>query len=234
MNYALVSVRAASTRLPEKCFLPFGEGSVLSHVISRCQKHQLIPVITTTVDDARIVDFAKKNNVLWYAGSTDDKLVRWKETCKSLGISKFVTVDCDDPFFDPVLTWSMSRAICGSPKLVLKPDMRAYIGSHGWAMSYATLSHICEKKASTRTEMIWHHFPDDVQVHTIDAIPLWIEKNIRLTLDYEEDYWLLRTVLREIGPDCSRKQVIDLFRSNPSLALINGFRSAEWSQRQNG
>ena len=53
-----------------------------------------------------------------------------------------------------------------------------------------------------------------------------------LTLDYEEDYWLLRTVLRILGPRATRKDIEKLFLKNPQLSLVNWFRNDEWKRGQ--
>ena len=56
--------------------------------------------------------------------------------------------------------------------------------------------------------------------------------NIRLTLDYIEDYWLLVTVQRILGNFCSRKSVDDLFKKNPYPFKVNWFRNIEWKKNQ--
>ena len=55
---------------------------------------------------------------------------------------------------------------------------------------------------------------------------------VRLTLDYEEDYWLLVSIQRTLGSMAPRNEVDNLFRRNPDLFKINWFRSEEWKQGQ--
>ena len=44
-----ITVRASSSRLPEKCFLPFGiNESVLSHVIKRSIFYKIEPIVCTS------------------------------------------------------------------------------------------------------------------------------------------------------------------------------------------
>ena len=47
-----ITVRTSSVRLPNKCFLPFGGESVLSHVIKRALTNNIDPVICTTTEKA--------------------------------------------------------------------------------------------------------------------------------------------------------------------------------------
>ena len=45
-----ITVRTSSTRLPQKCLLPFGEGNVLEHVIRRAKHFELDPIVCTTTE----------------------------------------------------------------------------------------------------------------------------------------------------------------------------------------
>jgi spore coat polysaccharide biosynthesis protein SpsF (cytidylyltransferase family) len=55
---------------------------------------------------------------------------------------------------------------------------------------------------------------------------------MRLTLDYEEDYWMLESVRRMLGNLTSRDKVDQLFLSNPDMYKINWFRNEEWQLAQ--
>ena len=55
---------------------------------------------------------------------------------------------------------------------------------------------------------------------------------MRLTLDYEEDYLLLKSIQAILGSKAKRKEIDDLFLTNPDLYKINWFRNKEWKQAQ--
>jgi spore coat polysaccharide biosynthesis protein SpsF (cytidylyltransferase family) len=55
---------------------------------------------------------------------------------------------------------------------------------------------------------------------------------IRLTLDYEEDYWLLCSLVRILGNEASYKDVIQFLMKNPDFYKINSFRNDEWKNSQ--
>lgn len=231
MNDALITVRASSTRLPNKCFLSLpGETFVLKHVIDRCKKFNLNPVVSTTYQDVSIQTLCSVMGVRCYAGSIDDKLVRWLETCRKFSIERFVTVDCDDPLFDQDLT---NKLFDLDDFDVCRPDMNAYLGSMGWGFKTSAIERCCQEKQSDKTEMVWKYFSKSLRIKQCDAFPSFLEKKIRLTLDYNEDYWLISTVIRELGNDCDRRQIVNFFEKNPSLTLINQFRNDEWKQNQN-
>jgi spore coat polysaccharide biosynthesis protein SpsF len=231
-DHAMITVRAASSRLPEKCFLEFGGRSVLAHVIERCRHFEFEPIVATTCRDEDIMKLCSKLNVKCYGGSVRDKVARWLEACRRFNIVDFVSVDCDDPLFDPDLSRAVLQRVRTTTGAVVEPDLTAYLGSHGWAYTCDALEKICASKVSRDTEMVWHHFPTTLLVLKHDACPDPIEKTMRLTLDYEEDYWLLRTVVRELGPDARRNDIISFFKQNPGLSTVNLFRNVEWKQRQ--
>ncbi|MBF0205433.1 MAG: hypothetical protein HQK53_00955, partial [Oligoflexia bacterium] len=83
------------------------------------------------------------------------------------------------------------------------------------------------------TEMYWY------SVEKIPNIKTFILKNnasaphkLRLTLDYQEDYWLLESVRKIVGNYAPRGEVDKLFINNPDLYKINWFRNEEWKQKQ--
>ena len=53
-----------------------------------------------------------------------------------------------------------------------------------------------------------------------------------MTLDFKEDYLLLRAVKNILGDNLSREHIDKLFINNPDLHKINWFRNKEWKQNQ--
>ena len=56
--------------------------------------------------------------------------------------------------------------------------------------------------------------------------------NMRLTLDYVEDYCLLETVRKVVGNFAMRKDIDQIFIDNPALYQVNWFRNEEWKAAQ--
>jgi spore coat polysaccharide biosynthesis protein SpsF (cytidylyltransferase family) len=228
---AMISVRAASTRLPNKCFLDIAGRSVIKHVIERCTDNGLNPIIATTADDTVIIDLCQRLRLRHYAGSAKDKLDRWNAACSTFNVKSFVTVDCDDPLFDPELSKQQFELI-KSGYDVVKPDMRAYLGSNGWAFKAEAIARACLEKKSNDTEMIWNHIPSDLNTTTFDARAQPCELDLRLTLDYIEDYWLILTMVRNLGYNATRPQIIKFFEKHQGLRILNDFRNEEWKLKQ--
>ena len=235
---AFITVRTSSSRLPQKCLLPFGDCNVIQHVIRRALFYKLDPIVCTTVepDDDVIVRIAKEEKVKYFRGSVLDKLRRWRDCCDRFKIEKFHTVDADDLFFDGDLIRN-SFALMKEGYDVVSPTEATSVGgtgSVGFSLTRNIVNKACELiPPGSDTEMMWTYLE---KVKGLKKLVMLEEEGsqlqVRLTLDYEEDYWLLRTVQRIVGSFALRKEVDDLFRINPSLYKINWFRNEEWKQKQ--
>lgn len=231
-----ITVRTTSTRLPGKCLLPFGEGNVLEHVIRRTKFFDLEPFVCTTVEasDDIVEAIAKAEGAKCFRGSVMHKLKRWLDCCDTFGIDAFHTVDADDPFFDGNLVHK-SFALLAEGYDVVAPTDSSSMGSAsvGYSLTRDIVARACALTDSEDTEMMWYYLEKVPGLRKIklleeDANPV----QVRLTLDYEEDYWLLRTVQRLVGTYAPRKEIDDLFRRNPDLFQINWFRNQEWKEGQ--
>lgn len=231
----MLTVRTGSSRLPGKCLLRFDDVTVLEHVIGRCIWFDIDPIVATTNEqsDDVICEIAERMGIRYSRGPTHDKMLRWSRAASQFSVDSFVVVDCDDPMFDPALTHATHGCLihCGSDYVL--PDMSAYIGSHNMAIASDALRRSIELKNSDSTEMIEHHIHDaaDVVKFVVND-PHAVEQSIRLTLDYEEDWWLIRTVCREVGRHACRHDIIEFFMKHPGLSTVNMFRHVHWLQHR--
>jgi spore coat polysaccharide biosynthesis protein SpsF len=228
----MITVRSQSSRLPNKCYLPFGEGCVIEHVINRAKLFGFNPIVCTTTEqtDDRIVEIAKLSNTRYFRGSAKDKLVRWRNACREFDVDKFVTIDADDLFFDNTLTRQNFKALGNEYDLIKHPPVLPYEGCFGYSLTLDIIERACKIKTSNDTEMMWF-FLEKVDDIKINKLQLEIDNKIgpiRLTLDYVEDYWLLCTVLRIIGHNAERYDIEKLFKDNPDLHKINWFRNDDY------
>ena len=237
MITSLITVRSSSTRLPGKCFLPFGKGSVLEHIIRRVKHYDLDPIVCTTTsesDDA-IVDLAKKCNVKFYRGPIANKLLRWSQCCEHFSLDSFHSVDADDPFFcgDEV---KRSHELLQTGFDMVAPSPSSSGG--GATVGYSLTADIVKQASlgmsdDLDTEMMWSYIEKVSDIKkTILTDP---HENIirdRMTLDYHEDYIVLEAIRLLIGNMGTREDLYSLLKNNPDLPRINTFRSEEWSKNQ--
>ena len=57
-------------------------------------------------------------------------------------------------------------------------------------------------------------------------------KKIRLTLDYEEDYKLIKLLVKKFGCLVKSKKIVDFLIANKEIPKINFFRENDWKKNQ--
>ena len=233
-----ITVRTSSTRLPRKCLLPMENETVISHVVKRSIHYGIEPIICTSTDnsDDILEDIAKQLDVKCFRGSLVNKLQRWYNCAEYFKINEFHTIDADDPFFD-------GREMIASLKLlkargldVVSPTTSSSGGgaSVGYSLTTAILKKALKNtNNNTDTEMMWYYLDkvDGIKMEKLQETNV-VNTNVRLTLDYEEDYWLLSSINRILGGNPDRDKVMQLFLDNPDMAKINMFRNDDWKAAQ--
>ena len=233
-----ITVRTTSTRLPKKCLLPFGESTVLNHIIRRAISYNIEPIVCTSTskEDDVIEEIANKEGVRCYRGSLDNKLQRWLDCAMHFNIDTFHTIDADDPFFDGNEMKDSVKILQEKGLDMVKPTKSSSAGgaSVGYSLTTDIVKRACKGlDKNTDTEMMWYYMEKvpDLKTKVLPETRESITK-MRLTLDYEEDYWLLESVRRILGNLASRDEVDLLFLSNPDMYKINWFRNKEWKAGQ--
>ncbi len=234
-----ITVRSGSSRLPGKCFLPFGENcNVLEHIVRRAKHYDIDPIVCTSTDpeDDEIEALALREDVPVFRGSLINKLQRWADCAVHFGLDAFHTVDADDPFFDGKEMKRSFEFLRSGNYDVVSPTENSSAGAA--TVGYTLTTDIVVKacigiSAATDTEMMWYYL-DKVQGIRKVVLPPGneTELQVRLTLDYQEDYWLMETVRRITGNLASREEIDQLFIRNPDLYLVNWFRNQQWKSAQ--
>ena len=233
----LITVRMDSSRLPNKTSMKILDKSVLELVISRAKlakNFDKVIVCTTEreVDDF-IVDTAVKCGVDFFRGSLNDKLDRWKNAVEAHGIDAAVTMDADDLFCDPYLMDLGSEQIENDVDFI-ECAYGMVVGSFTYAFTTGALQKVCEIKGTDDTEMMWTYFKDTglfkvAKLQNVDEI--YFNDNIRLTLDYPEDFELFKTVFEAFKcdkNDVPLKDILAYLSENPEIPEINLFRQNDF------
>ena len=233
-----ITVRTSSTRLPNKCLLPLGDETVISHVVKRTISYGIEPIICTSTDksDDILEEISKELGVKCFRGSLVNKLKRWLDCAERFNVNSFHTIDADDPLFDGKEMIASLDLLWSKDCDVVCPTESSSAGgaSVGYSLTTAIIKKALENlDPDADTEMMWYYLEKVGQIKMIN-LPERTNNNskVRLTLDYEEDYWLLASIVRILGDNPSRNEVMQLLLKNPDLAKINLFRNDEWKAAQ--
>ena len=234
----IITVRTTSSRLPRKCLLPFGDINVIEHIIRRAKHFNIDPIICTSTDssDDILVEIAKKENVKSFRGSLNNKLLRWYNCAEHFGLEYFHTVDADDPFFDGTEMQRSLKTLITKDLDIVCPTQSSSNG--GASVGYSLKTSVIKKALigldnNTDTEMMWYYI-DKVQGLNKFILEERDENvtQVRLTLDYEEDYWLLKSIQNILGNLVSNSDIYNFLKTNPEFYKINWFRNLEWKDAQ--
>ncbi len=237
-NVGFITVRTSSTRLPKKCLLPLGDETVISHVVKRSIAYGIEPIVCTSThtSDDILEDISSQLGVKCFRGSLVNKLKRWLDCANHFDVDSFHTIDADDPFFDgSEMIESLNLLKSGNYDVVCPTkSSSAGAASVGYSLTSAVVKRaLVDLEDDTDTEMMWFYLE---KLHGVRRVILPESRRqisgIRLTLDYEEDYWLLTSIARILGNSASREAVDGLFLNNPDLAKVNFFRNEEWKESQ--
>ena len=234
----LITVRTSSSRLPNKCLLPLGNETVISHVIKRAIASGIEPIVCTSTEasDDVLEDISIKLGVKYFRGSLVNKLKRWLDCAEKFNLDYFHTIDADDPFFDGSEMIESLKLLKSGNYDVVCPTKSSSAGaaSVGYSLTSAVVKRaLVNLEDDTDTEMMWFYLE---KLHGVRMAILPESSHqisgIRLTLDYQEDYWLLASIARILGNSASRDAVNQLFLNNPDFSKINFFRNKEWKYAQ--
>jgi spore coat polysaccharide biosynthesis protein SpsF (cytidylyltransferase family) len=177
-------------------------------------------------DDAVLTDLAQSHGFSHFRGSQDDKLLRYKDTAKAFGLDAVIVVDGDDPFCFPECIDQIAAEL-------RKKDVDCVyvsglpLGAAATGLTLAALNKVLLIKDENDTEVWGGYFIGSgkfatrkLEIHD----PLLRHPEIRLTLDYQEDYELVLAVVREFNgrTDFTSYELMDLLvHRKPDLKLIN-------------
>ena len=221
----LISARNKSKRLKNKLFLNINKIPIILGLIFRLSNlklkfdHELVLCTSYDSNDKKLVNIAKKNNIKFYRGSKNDKLLRYYNCAKKNNYSAVIIVDGDDPL---VYTKGINILIKRYKKF--KKDFlyieNLPVGCTPYLIRTSALKYIINTKKIKNTEVWGNIFLDNKRIKSsIIKIDYNVSnlKKMRFTLDYKEDYDFFKKVLEIINYDWK----MDLFRIIKKINQVN-------------
>ncbi len=224
--------------MPQKATLNLCGKPSIQYLIENLKKTKIADkiVLCTTLesDDDVLCSIAKDSGIEFFRGSSEDKLARWLGACKTYNIDFFVNVDGDDLFFDVPLA-----DLC-----LEQSDDIDFIDGRGlyndvYGIHTLALETVCKMKSDEDTEFIRPHFTDPMKgfrTKKIKNIPdKYKKKNIRMTMDYIEDFYFFESVIRHfknLNTEPTFDKILKYLDQRPEIAEINWFREKEWKENQ--
>ena len=238
MKAILITVRTGSTRLPNKALLKINDKETIVHLIERVKKSKkadnIILCTTNLKEDNILCELASKSGIDYFRGSVKDKLERWNGACNKFDVDFFVTADGDDLFCEPELI-DLAFDQYEKTHTDFIEGKGIPCGSFTYGIKAGALRKVCEIKDTDDTEMMWVYFTDTnlFNIQNLENIPDEYKRtDIRLTLDYEDDFNFFKNIFENLKLDFNLKDVVNYIDSNPHVKEINYYLEEEWSSNQ--
>jgi len=233
MIAAIIQARMASSRFPDKVMKIIVGKPMLWHQINRLRKSELIEklIIATTdkIQDRIIIDFAKENNILYFAGSEEDVLNRFYYSAKKFKVETIVRITGDCPLIDPSLVdMIINFYLDNKNQYDIVHNGTTYPDGivETEVFSFNILKKIWEnaKLPSERehvTSYIWKN-PEMFRQATVEN-----SKDLsylRLVVDNEKDFKLVKIIFQNLYKEDEMfylEDIVKFLNQNPELITLN-------------
>jgi len=227
----IIQARMNSTRLPGKVLLSINdEFTVLEHMINQLKFsksiNSIIIATTTLPDDDKIVDEAKKLNLKYFRGDSEDVLDRYYECAKKFNCKNIIRLTSDCPLIDPQIIDQMIRNYqLGDFDFYTNVLNRTFpVGTDVEIFSFNVLENMwTNADLPSEREHVTLFAKNNKSNFKIGTFQNSEDlKHIRITLDRNEDLILIRKIISKL----SKKPILvneirDLFFDEPDLHKIN-------------
>jgi spore coat polysaccharide biosynthesis protein SpsF len=230
---AIVQARMGSTRLPGKVMLPAAGRPLLGYLLERLGHAQTLDrVIVATTTDARddvIADYCAGVGVPVLRGSENDVLDRYYQAASRFGLSVVVRVTSDCPLIDPLLIdeqVAFFQSHRGELDVVTNRHPLTYPDGQDFdIIAFEALQHAREKARlpEHREHVVPFFWETGMRVHNFEHRDRLFEQH-RWTLDYPEDYELIRTIIEALdrpGRLLGTEEILAYLAQHPELPRLN-------------
>lgn len=238
----MVTVRTGSSRLPQKALRKILDQATIEYVIERAlrskQSEGVVLCTTTLKEDDVLCEIAERHGAHYFRGSVKDKLERWNGACRKYGIEFFVTADGDDLFCEPELMDLIFSQYDRTRADYIEAGDGVICGAISCGISARSLARVCEIKGTDDTEMMGVYFKDTGLFKTefLEGVdPVFLRDDIRMTLDYEDDFRFFETVAKALRPEMknfSLREIISYLDQHPEVIQLNRHLHEKWKQNQ--
>lgn len=194
-----ITARLKSSRLKQKILLDLNGRTVLDRVIDRAKSVMgvdgVVLCTSTNPQDSLLFDFALSNGIKFFAGSENDVLARLLGAADYYGFDAFVSITADNPMLS-IHSSSIMVDLYRTVGYDFLYSSGLPMGCNTTLIDVKALRIVNFIKKQSDTE-IWGPFinrPDFFNVAEIRILNSPISAEYRITIDYPEDYKLLRKI----------------------------------------
>ena len=193
----LITARLKSSRLPMKILKDLNGKTVIDRVIERAKQikgiSEIILCTSPNQNDQPLIDIAEINHVSYFLGHEDDVFQRLFDAATTYNLDYYLGITADNPLFS-IRYSNQIINIINKKKYDYIRVVGLPLGTATYGINTLAAATVCRVKTIIDTE-IWGDLinrPEIFKVFIIKAKEKLNRPDLRLTLDYQEDYDLLQ------------------------------------------
>tara|TARA_Y100000590_G_scaffold466368_1_gene641466 strand:- start:1520 stop:2236 length:717 start_codon:yes stop_codon:yes gene_type:complete len=230
----ITQARTGSTRLPSKVLKKINDTSILEIHLNRIKRSKkidkLIVATSEETEDDKIFHLVENQNIECYRGDEEDVLDRYYQAAKKHKPEFIVRLTSDCPLIDPNL---IDEIIENAVKMnidyysnVLNPTYPD--GQDIEVVKFSALKKAWENaKLKSDREHVTSYIRNNSTFNGLDTFKSYNHSfkhdysNVRLTLDYSEDFKVIRSLINQLGRNSSWLEYTKLYLSDQKINNLN-------------
>ena len=230
----VIQARLSSSRLQNKVLLEIIGKPMLWHIYNRLSKSKLLDQVVISTGEVKnnsaIHEFALKNNIPIYVGSESDLIDRLYQTALYYNASAIVRITGDCPLVDPLLVDKLiSEYLKGNQEYDIVTNCQHRTFPHGLDIEVFSFDILKKMWQDIKEPELREWFPFYITKNPNSFKILNVDNetdlsNLRWTVDYPEDYDLIKQIYEGLYKDDKvfvMNDILELLDKNKTLNTIN-------------
>jgi spore coat polysaccharide biosynthesis protein SpsF len=234
----IIVARCGSSRLPNKALLKIQERETIALLIERIKRckglDKVILATSTDPSDDILEEIAKREGVLTFRGSLENLSLRFYEAAKYYNLDQIVRITGDDILRDETIIDAAIDSHLYSSCNVTVMDNMPY-GTASEIFSLKTLETILNTVQESQNTEYLEYYLENERYFSVNRYEsnYNFDLNIRLTLDYEEDFEFFSLILDNLYPKnkfFNLQNTLDWLEINPKAIDINKHKTLKYKK----
>jgi spore coat polysaccharide biosynthesis protein SpsF len=229
--------RMGSTRLPGKVMLPLAGAPLLQRFVERVSRakyaHAVVVATTMRTEDGAIVKMCDAHGWNWYRGHTTDLLDRTYHAAVTHDADIVVKVPSDCPLIDPdIIDLVVERFLERYPNVEYTSNLHPATWPDGNDVEVMSINALRKAFVTAKapherehtTPWLWDGNNSVQCSNVINPNGKDLSMSHRWTIDYHDDYKLIRSVYDALypeNPEFSFADIVDHIEQHPEVAMTN-------------
>lgn len=225
----IIQARLTSKRFPRKVLKKINDKTIIEILINNLKKlnkiNKIIIAIPNNKNNDPLAKFLIKKKFIIFRGEENNVLKRYYETAKKFNIKNIIRITADCPLIDTDIINELIEHYFKN-KCDYASNTNPPTFPHGMDVEIFKYKLLEEAARNAKTNFQREHvtpYIKKIAKQKFNLKNILAGKNIRVTLDWIEDYKVLKKIFKHFKPKISikLKDIINFYKLNPLVFKIN-------------